>query len=313
MSSVPRPFRFALQPVSANKKLLQDRDALRECVIEAEALGFDEVYVPDHFGSVDPFIACMVIAEASPTIRVGTLVLNNEFHQPAMLARTAATIDRLTGGRLTLGLGTGYMQAEHDATGIELRSPGARVDRFGESVEVLRGLLDSGAAEFSGGHHRVAVTSLGVMPVQSRLPLLIGGHGRRVVGIAGRFADIYQYTGLTHGEGGIPAAGGFALADVVPRRAWLEAAAGDRIDDIECSTLVQSVTVTNNSSKAIAEASAEIELPQQVVEETPFLLIGSVDQIVEKLLGLRDLLGISHVVVRDAVQFAQVVAALTGR
>ena len=313
MSSVPRPFRFALQPVSTEKKLLQDRGALRECVIEAEGSGFEEVYVPDHFGSVDPFVACMVIAEASPTIRVGTLVLNNEFHHPAMLARTAATIDCLTGGRLTLGLGTGYMQAEHDATGIELRSPGPRVSRFGESVEVLRALLDDGAARFVGEHHRIAVTQLGVSPAQSRVPLLIGGHGRRVVGIAGRFADIYQYTGLTHGEGGIPEAGGFALADVLPRRAWLEAAAGDRIADIECSTLVQAVTVTNKSAKALANASAEIELPEPVVEETPFVLIGSVDQIVEKLLGLRERLGISHVVVRDAPQFAPVVAALAGR
>ncbi len=313
MSSVRRPFRFALQPVSANKKLLQDRDALRECVIEAEALGFEEVYVPDHFGSVDPFVACMVIAEASPTIRVGTLVLNNEFHHPAMLARTAATIDCLTGGRLTLGLGTGYMQSEHDATSIELRAPGPRVSRFGESVEVLRALLDSGAAAFVGEHHRIAVTKLGVSPAQPRLPLLIGGHGRRVVGIAGRFADIYQYTGLTHGAGGVPEAGGFAIAEVVPRRAWLEAAAGDRIDAIECSTLVQAVTVTNGSSKALARASVEIELPEQVVAESPFLLVGSVNQIVEKLLGLRELLRISHVVVRDAVQFAPVVAAMAGR
>ena len=313
MSPAPRPFRFALQPLSTEKKLLQDRAALRECVIEAEALGFEEIFVPDHFGSVDPFVACMVIAEASPTIRVGTLVLNNEFHHPAMLARTAATIDCLTGGRLTLGLGTGYMQSEHDATGIELRPPGPRVNRFGESVEVLRTLLDSGTAEFSGEHHRVVGTSLGVPTVQPRLPLLIGGHGRRVVGVAGRFADIYQYTGLTHGEGGIPEAGGFAIADVTPRRAWLEAAAGHRIGDIECSTLVQSVAVTNNSAKALARASAEVELPEQVVAETPFLLIGSVNQLVEKLLGLRELLGISHVVVRDAVQFAPVVAALAGR
>lgn len=282
-------------------------------MIEAEGLGFEEIYVPDHFGSVDPFVACMVMAEASPTIRVGTLVLNNEFHHPAMLARTAATIDRLTGGRLTLGLGTGYMQSEHDATGIELRAPGPRVSRFGESVEVLRSLLDTGAADFVGEHHRTAVTDLGVLPVQSRVPLLIGGHGRRVVGIAGRFADIYQYTGLTHGDGGIPEAGGFAVADVLPRRAWLEAAAGDRIGDIECSTLVQAVIVTNKSTKAIANVSADFELPQQVITESPFLLIGSVDQIVEKLLGLRDQMGISHVVVRDAVQFAPVVAALTGQ
>lgn len=199
-----RRFRFALQPVSAQKDLLQDAVALRACVIQAESLGFAEIYIPDHFGSVDPFITAMIAAEASPTIRVGTLVLNNEFYEPALLARTAATVDRLTAGRFILGLGTGYMQSEHDATGIVLRAPRQRVDRFAESVRVIRSLLDTGTAHVVGEHHQLAVAALGVEPVQSRVPLVIGGHGRRVVAIAGEHADIFQYTGLTHGDGGRP-------------------------------------------------------------------------------------------------------------
>ncbi|MCU1361208.1 MAG: N5,N10-methylene tetrahydromethanopterin reductase, partial [Ilumatobacteraceae bacterium] len=187
-----RPFRFALQAMA-----LDDHDALVSAAQQAEALGYDELYSYDHIGTVDPFIPLMVAAEATTRLRVGPLVLNNELHHPAMIARTAATVDRLTGGRLVLGLGTGYMQSEHDAIGMQLRAPGDRVSRFDESIQVLRGLLDDGAMTFSGRHHTLAVDDLGIRPVQDHVPFLIGGHGPRVVAIAARHADIFQFTGLT--------------------------------------------------------------------------------------------------------------------
>ena len=115
--------------------------------------------------------------------------------------------------------------------------------RFEESVIALRSLLDTGAAHIDGEHHHLAIDDLGVRPVQEHVPLLIGGHGRRVVGIAARHADIYQFTGLTHGEGGEPAAGGFGIEDVRRRSRWLEEAAGDRLAEIERSALVQLVDI----------------------------------------------------------------------
>ena len=93
----PRPFRFALQPVT--EEALCTRDGLQETARVAESLGYEELYIADHFGTVDPFVAATVAAGATTTLRVGTLVLNNEFHNPALVARSAASLDRLTGGR----------------------------------------------------------------------------------------------------------------------------------------------------------------------------------------------------------------------
>ena len=303
-----RPFRFALQG-----RNLGDRDGLLVAARQAESLGYEELYSFDHIGTVDPLLPLMVAAEATTRLRVGPLVLNNEFHHPALLARTAATLDRLTGGRLVLGLGTGYTQSEHDAIGLLLREPGARVTRFEESVVALRSLLDTGAARVDGEHHHLAIDDLGVRPIQEHVPLLIGGHGKRVVGIAARYADIFQFTGLTHGEGGEPAAGGFAIEEIRQRSRWLDEAAGDRLADIERSALVQLVDIGPDGDDQIAAVAERFEIATDQIADTPFVLIGSVEQVVDKLERLRDDVGISHYVIRDAEGFAPVVAALAGR
>lgn len=305
------PFRFAVQG-----RNLGDHDALVSLAVSVESLGYDELFSFDHIGTVDPFIPLMVAAEATTRLRVGPLVLNNEFHHPALLARTAATVDRLTDGRLVLGLGTGYMQSEHDAIGMILREPFARVSRFEESVIALRSLLDTGAATMDGAHHQLAIDELGIRPVQERVPLLIGGHGKRVVGIAARQADIFQFTGLTHGEGGQPAPGGFGIDAVRQRASWLEedaGAAGDRLGAIERSSLVQFVYVGDDAEEQIDSTAARFEISRELVEETPFLLIGSVSQVVDKLERLRSDVGISHYVIREPEGFAPVVDALAGR
>ena len=303
-----RPFRFAVQA-----RPLDDHDGLVLAARQIEALGYDELFSSDHVGTVDPFIPLVVAAEATTRLRVGPLVLNNEFHHPALLARTAATIDRLSGGRLVLGLGTGYMQAEHDAIGMPLREPRARVDRFEESVIALRSLLDTGSVSLAGMHHQLAIDDLGIRPLQQRVPLLIGGHGKRVVRVAARHADIFQFTGLTHEEGGQLAAGGFAIDAIRERSRWLAEAAGDRLAGIECSALVQLVDVGDGAADRIAATADRFGVDPQMIEETPFVLIGSVEEVVDKLERLRADVGISHVVVRDPEGFAPVVAALAGR
>jgi probable F420-dependent oxidoreductase len=308
---MPRSFRFAWQG-----RGLDDLDAIVARAQQLEALGYDELWSYDHIGAVDPFVPLMVAAGATSRLRVGPLVLNNEFHQPALLARTAATVDRLTGGRLVLGLGTGYAQAEHDAIGLVLRPPAERVDRFGESIAVLRALLDDGSCTFDGAHHHIAVENLGVRPLQSRVPFLVGGHGRRVIDIAGRHADIFQFTGLRNlGTGSTdgPDVSGFALDEIVRRAQWLTDAAGERNADIERSTLVQVVHVGDGADEALEATADEVRLPVEVVRDTPFVLIGSVEQVIDKVERLREQVGISHYVVRDPEAMAPVVAALAGR
>ena len=305
---VARPFRFALQMME-----LRDPDENRRAAARAAELGYQQLYSYDHLGTVDPFVPLLVAAGAAPDLDIGPLVLNNEFHHPVLLARTAATVDAMTGGHLVLGIGSGYMQAEHDAMSIELRDPAPRVRRLGESLQVLRSLLDTGTATLDGEFHHVAVADLGVKPAADHVPFLIGGHGRRMVGLAAEYADIFQFTGLVHGEGGVPTPGGFALADVRRRAEWLAADAGDRRDDIERSALVQMMHLGPDADEAMAPIIERFGSTPELIAETPFMFYGSVEQVVDKIERLREDVGISHYVVRDAEQFAPVVAALAGR
>jgi probable F420-dependent oxidoreductase len=289
-----------------------DRDVVRSAARRAEELGYDEIFSFDHFGQIDPFVPLMVAAEATSRLKVGPLVVDNELHHPALLARTAASVQRLTGGRLVLGMGTGYARGEHDAVGLAHRPAGERVERFGESLAVLRSLLHDRNATFAGRHHHVEVDDLGVDP-GSPVPLLVGGNGRRVVGIAARHADIFQFTGLSHAPDGAPRPDGFAREEVERRARWLSEAAGDRDDDIERSALVQAGAVGPDAAGEVAGVAGRLGLGEELLASSPFLLYGSVEQIVDKLERQRAATGISHVVVRDPHAFAPVVAALAGR
>ncbi|MEO0495532.1 MAG: TIGR03621 family F420-dependent LLM class oxidoreductase [Actinomycetota bacterium] len=298
-------FRFGVQ-----FRATADPEFVRTAATTAASLGFVDVWSSDHIGAADPFLPLQFAADATSSVEVGPLVLNNEFHHPAMIARAAASLDQLSGGRFVLGLGTGYAQSEHDATAIPLRAPGARVTRFGETLEVVRTLLDDGACTFEGEHHTIAIDDLGVRPAR-RVPILVGGHGERVVGLAGRFADRFQFTGLTFDADGNLSPGGFVIDELDIRREWLIEAAGDRIDDIERSALVQRLTVGDDTAEARTETADAFGLSPEQLDDCPFALIGSVEQIVDKLERLRTRLGVTHYVVRDAEQFAPVVAALS--
>ena len=309
-------YRFAVQGGP-----LDDADALTDHARSVESLGYGELYSYDHIGTaegtgatklVDPFVPLVVAARATERLRVGPLVLNNGFHRPALLARTAATVDRMTGGRLILGLGTGYAEDEHDAIGSPIRPPGERVTRFGESLATVRSLLDVGAADVDGEIENVHVGDLGIRPLQERVPMLIGGHGRRVVALAGQYADIFQFTGLTHGERGAPSGGGFAIEALLERSRWLSESAGERDADIERSALVQFTHVGDDapSEEVLAE---RFQLPAEIIASSPFVLSGSVEKIVDQIERHRELLGVSHYVVRDPDGFAPVVEALRGR
>lgn len=310
-----RPFRFGLQQIS-----LDDPDEIAKAARQAETLGYDELFSYDHVttghdprssnGLVDPLLPLQVAAMATQTLRVGPLVLNNELHHPALLARAAATVDRLSGGRFVLGLGTGYAQAEHDAIGLPLRSPGSRVDRLEECLMILRLLLDDGAASFAGDHHAVEIADLGIRPLQAKVPILIGGHGRRVVTLAARHADIFQFTGLTHNEHGVPEPSGFDVEQVRQRAIWLSEAAAERNEHLERSVLVQHVDIGDHAD--LATPAGRIGLDEEAVRNTPFLLVGSVNQLIDELEHRREELGISHYVVRDAESFAPIVDALRG-
>src|ERR671919_2358851 len=115
----------------------------REQARTAEALGYSTWFVPDHFVDhpIAPMPAMAMVAEATERLRVGTLVLGNDYKHPVVLAREAATLDLLSDGRLELGIGAGWMTADYEKAGIPLDTPSVRIARLAESIEVVKGLM----------------------------------------------------------------------------------------------------------------------------------------------------------------------------
>src|SRR5437764_9965385 len=144
-----RPFRFGVSIWGASSRAEWQAKARR-----AEAAGFDTMLVADHLveGMFPPFTALVAAAEATEHLRVGTLVVNNDFRHPVLLAREAAAVDMLSGGRLELGLGAGHMQSEYTEAGIPYDPASVRVERLAEAVTIVKGLLEGETVTFQGHH-----------------------------------------------------------------------------------------------------------------------------------------------------------------
>jgi len=168
----------------------------------AEQCGWDGVWLSDHLmpSSGDPmapvnesFTTLAALAATVPRIRFGHMVAGNTYRHPALVAKMAAGIDRISGGRFVLGLGAAWQQDEHSRYGIPFYCTRLRMDRLGEACSVIRCLLDDKLSTFSGQHYQLQDAPLSPKPVQAHLPLLIGGGGeKRLLRIVARHADIWN-------------------------------------------------------------------------------------------------------------------------
>jgi probable F420-dependent oxidoreductase len=292
---VPRDFRF-----SVNVFGIPSRGALRDRCRRAESAGFHTVFVPDHLGAPAPFPVLLAAAEATEHLRVGTLVLNAPFWNPALLAREAASVDILTDGRLELGLGAGHMKWEFDAAAIPWEGFGTRARRLEETITELRRFFTSDLAALPGGRAPLPVQRAGFDG--SGPPLIVGGTGDRVLAIAARHADIIGVAGVYQLPGKPP--GTFRIgtaAETDERMRFVRAQAGGRAADVEWHLLVQMVVPTDDRRAAAADLISRFDSAMTVDEalETPFLLIGTHAQMAEQLQASRERYGFSYVTVHD--------------
>jgi probable F420-dependent oxidoreductase len=296
-----RAFRFGVSVWSAASRA--------EWAVKArklEDLGYSTLLVPDHLRDIfPPLVSLVSAAEATTRLRVRTFVLNNDFRHPVLLAREATAVDLLSDGRLELGLGAGHMRSEYEEAGIA------------EAVTVIKALLEGRTARLNGRHYHVDRHRAHPLPRQKpRPPILIGGNGRRLLALAAREADIVSFTGLSHPRGGSQVdVSGFRPAAVDERVGWVRSAAGDRSHRLELNALVQRVVATDRREEAAAEIAAERpKLSVDDVLETPYLLLGTVEQMVDALRARRDRWGLSYYVVFEpmADALAPVVAQLAG-
>jgi probable F420-dependent oxidoreductase len=306
-----QPFRFAVQLANATSG-----PAWRALARKTEDLGYSTLFMPDHLGEQwAPLIALTVAAEATTTLRVGTLVLDNDFRHPVFLAKEAATLDLLCEGRLELGLGAGWMRDDYEQSGIAYDAASVRVDRLAEAIGVVKDLWTGGRSDFQGEHYRVAATGFPTPHRQPHPLLLVGGGSRRVLGLAARQADIVGVNPrLTEGFYGPEAIASAAPSYYDERLSWVKEAAGDRFDSLEIQSLTFVVQVVDNGPEMIEQMASGFGMTPQEAADSPAALIGTVDELVETLERRRRRWNMNYWVVHEADMdaFAPVVARLVG-
>jgi probable F420-dependent oxidoreductase len=306
-------FRFGVQASTARTPAEWSEQARK-----IQGLGYSTLFMPDHFVDTDlaPMVALSFAAAATETLRIGMLVLGNDYKHPAVAAKEAATLDVLSGGRLEFGLGAGWMTADYSALGLQYDPPGTRIARLAEALAVVKGAWGDEPFDFAGDHYRITGYDGLPKPVQQpRPPILVGGGGRKVLTLAGREADIVGINPILRaGEIGADAARD-TLGDSTRRKiGWVREGAGERVDDVELQIRYFVAAITDDP-QALAEAMA----PAFGVEPAEALdsggvLAGTVDQVCDTLVARREEWGVSYVVFGDDQyeQFAPVVERLAG-
>jgi probable F420-dependent oxidoreductase len=295
-------FRF-----SSNIFGLRSRDEFAAMCRRAESHGYDTIFAADHLGHAAPFQAVVAAAAATERVRVGTLVINVPFWNPALLAREIATADILTGGRLEVGLGSGHMKWEFDEAGIGWESHAARAARLSATIgELARLFAGDGYEQQAELRQRLGFGPL--LPVQHRgfgghgPPLLVGGSGDRVLRIAAGTADIVGIGGLFQRQGEPP--GVFRLctaAEADERVRFARECAGDRAAAIEWHALTQAVVVTGDRRKAAGELAEQYRgtVTADEILVNPFLFVGTIEDMAEQVIRNRDRYGFTYYTVHE--------------
>jgi probable F420-dependent oxidoreductase len=274
--------------------------------------------MPDHcWDQLAPVPALMAAAQATTRLRIGSLVFANDYKHPAVLAKEAATLDFLSGGRLELGLGAGWMTADYDALGLQYDSPGVRIERLEEGVAIVKAFFTSDPVTFEGRHYQVRNLMARPRPVQQpHPPIMIGGGGRKMLSLAGRLADIVGINvDLRSGDMAKVSKDNLGEAATREKIDWVKAAAGNRFQDIELQVSAYQVAIDSDGDAARAEAAAKFGVTPAEVDTVPHVLAGTLDEVVACLQRRRETFGFSYVVVAGEYMrpFAPVVERLSGR
>lgn len=313
------PFRFGVLG-----EHIRTRAGLIDTARTAEETGYATFLIRDHFleepfgHQLAPLAALATVAAVTETLRIGTLVIANDYRPPVLLAKEAATLDLLSGGRFELGLGTGFLRAEYEQAGIPFDPPGARVSRFAEALTVLKGLFADAPVTFSGQHYQLAeFDGFPKPPQRPHPPILVGAGGKRMLSLAAREADIIGILTTSTADGVLSTDPAPRMAAAVTQQIdWIKEAAGDRFDALELSAVPTIVVATDRerAAEAFIRSRGWRDVTTDDVLAMPTIFIGSVDEIVEQMRARRERYGFSYYVVSDAHMSAgaPIVARLAG-
>ena len=305
------PFRFAVQQGSA-----RSGEAWAALARRAESLGYDVLVMPDHLGSqLSPIAALAAAAAATTRLRVGAFVFANDYRHPLILAREAATLDFLSGGRFEMGLGAGWMTGDYRQLGMTYDPAPRRIDRLEEAIPLIKRLLAGETVTHRGEHYQLDGASVGVEAVQKpRPPLAIGGGGPRMLKLAAREADIvglvpgFDARGRVH----VREATETATAEKI---ALIREAAGERFDRLEINLWLGDAGLVGGGNSLLMSMTAAARWAPTAIYGSPYVLYGTLRSTREQLLRRRDQLGISYYTVpsRAMESLAPLVQALSGK
>jgi probable F420-dependent oxidoreductase len=321
-----RPFRFGVMVREGS-----DPDGVKQLARQVESLGYYSFLYNDHYLGPGPAMeaashppqdvaaipAAVLAADATTTLRVGFRVLCIDYHNPVVLAKSMATLDRFSGGRLEIGLGAGWLEPEYDAMNVRYDRPGIRINRLAAVIELLRRCFADGEVKVDAGNGVAAHGFEGTpKPVQRPSPpIAVGGGARRVLELAAREADIVAFN--LNNRAGIISADGFAVSSATAtdeRIGWVRDAAGARAADIELEIGAHFTTVTDDPMPMAEGLSGFFGIAPDEVLRHPHVLIGTVDAIADALRERRERWGFSYIVVQQEQleNFAPVVEKLAG-
>ncbi len=293
-TSARRPIRFGLQidPATCDMATIAG---------EAEAAGFDTISVGDHVGPDpdSPMVTLAYLASTSERITLGTLVLNNDMRNPVQVAWEAATIHELSGGRFELGLGAGHTPQEYAATGVDFDPAAVRKARLTEAVDIIGALFRGETVDHGGEQYRLGEARLSVVQPPPRI--LVGGNGTALLRHAAVTADIIGLQGLGRTKpDGHQHSVKFGLDHLENQLAVIADAARGKDEPPDLNALVQAVEITDDRERALAELVDRVEgLTVDDASATPYLAIGTVDEIAHQLIDARDRWGICYFSVRS--------------
>ncbi|MBL7496712.1 TIGR03621 family F420-dependent LLM class oxidoreductase [Frankia sp. CNm7] len=296
-----RPIRFGTGPGRVS-----DRATLLEAGRSIERLGYATFAMADHFMlPFAPLLALQAVADVTSTVRLTQTVLNQDFRHPAVLAKELATLDVLSGGRLEVGIGAGWMRAEYAEAGLRFDDAPVRIDRLEEVVVILKGLFAGGPFSFAGRHFTLDGLEGSPAPAQRpRPPIMIGGGGRRLLSVAGRQADIVQIMPRISGGTSSAESQPFTAETYDEKVGWIRAAAGDRFGEIELGAQLLTVTITDDPDEGfdaffarftrLMQSRGSAVPSKDELRSSPLVAVGPLDEVCAKLLDTRDRFGISY-------------------
>ncbi len=317
-------FRFSWQAFEANSA-----KEWKEKAKKAEDSGFSAFHLADHYLGPGPALekaahpvqniaavpAIMSAASATNSIKVGCRVFCTSYRPAGVLAKEAMTIDFLTEGRLELGLGAGWIASEYEALGIPFDPPGKRIKRLEETISIIKSHMLGDSLDFIG--EEVKATGYESLPAAAngKVPLMIGGGAPRVLGIAGREADIVSIN-YNNSAGHLAGSRETDTAnETLKKIQWVKDGAGNRFEELELE-IGAYLTVVTDSQKETAQSFSEmLGMSTEEMLSFPHALIGSVDYICEELEKRRELYGISYISFPDnaAESAIPIVERLSGK